>query len=169
MLKFASFQISYIVPNHLHPQENKEYHYLLLHLKKPLNLTTPYTRSVCLFELIFEPVDLENWVGWKTYFTGFTSPPRPDGSLVPKFLTLEITRGSYDLCNSAFNYHYGRQPDHEYCLRLTAGKHVLFQYSEFKRMHCCFVVRVSYIALYKSGSGLGLLAVSKLGPEAKYV
>ena len=42
-------QVNYILPYNGHSErDNQNYHYVLLHLKTPFNLTTPYIRRICL-------------------------------------------------------------------------------------------------------------------------
>ncbi len=94
--------MSYILPYSGHVRSNKHYHYLLFHLRTPLNFSTPYVKPVCL------PVFLRNTnfgsFKWRYYQGGYAKPALADGSLPLK--RFGIQAGSEEECSSLFRYYY---------------------------------------------------------------
>ena len=122
-------QVSYILPNSQIDPENGQYHFFIFRLKTPLNLTTPYSRAVCLPLFSqhlpttpFLPHDFALQAGYAV------NPSAQQGPSRITAVTSELEPP--DFCSEKFRNYYGTEgfdsAKHVYCGK-TVNKNSNFQ------------------------------------------
>ncbi|CAG7824101.1 unnamed protein product [Allacma fusca] len=109
--------VTYILPYGHHEPVNKKFHFMLYHLKTPLDLTGPHVRAICMPFVLrgrtSSPFEFQFTQG------GFVNPPREDGSM--ELGVFKVLGGKEQECEESFVSRYNETADHVFCGRVNPG------------------------------------------------